>query len=166
MPPESNTPMRSPDEELLRLKLLWYFGCTTPLIYLLIAHGVQVVWFDRPGYSGGFSTLSAIHGGIMLKIFATVALALGLWLVYWRAKPFRVTNLPSDQKSSAALLPFFRRRVFAMMALADLVACSGLVLFLLTANMDFLLLGGIASYLMLTLAYPARSWFLQSAKRL
>ena len=158
--------LKTPDDELMRLKLLWYFACTTPLIYLLIAHGVQVVWFDRPGYSNGFSSLTAMQGRILFKSYATAALALACWLVYWRMKPFHLTPLQQDQNSTTALLPLFRRRAFAMMALSDLTAGSGLIIFLLTANMKFILLGGIAAYLMLTLAYPARMWFLQSAKRL
>ena len=166
MASEQNALPPTPDEELLRLKLLWYFACTTPLIYLLIAHGVQVVWFDRPGYSGGFSSLSARHGRLLLGILVTAALAIALWLAYWRWKPFEIPSLPSDQKPITALLALFKRRVFSMMALSDLTAASGLIIFLLTANMRALLLGGCAAYLMLLIAYPARTWFLQASKRL
>lgn len=165
MASEKPSPL-SPDEELVRLKLLWYFACTTPLIYLLIAHGVQIVWFDLPGYSGGFSSLSARHGRLLLGILVTAALAIALLLAYWRWKPFELPSSPPDQKPTAALLPAFKRRVFSMMALSDLTAASGLIIFLLTANMRALLLGGCAAYLMLLIAYPARTWFLQAAKRL
>lgn len=158
----TRTGMRPAHEELRRLRLLWMLGCVTPLIYLLIAHGVDLAWFRKSG--GGLMTLSDTGHGWLLHGFATAGIVLAAVVLTLRALPAR--RAPVAQSDPAAGLRGFRRRVLAMVALSDFTAGLGLILFLLTGDLRAVLAGGITAYLLYAVSYPSRVFFARAAKLL
>lgn len=149
-------------EELRRLRLLWAFGCTTPLIYLLVAHGVDLAWFRKSG--AGLLTLSVAGHAYVSAAFAAVGVILAAIVATLRILPVRRA---SDAKPGlAAAAGAFRRRVVVMVALSDLTACLGLVHFLLAADLRAVLVGGVMAYLLYAVSHPSRAFFARAAKLL
>jgi hypothetical protein len=147
------------DGELRRMRVFWGFCCASPLVYLLVAMWINGSYFSEPGGRGGLINPDPDARLRLWAAFVVCAstIAVALPLIRRRGTP--------ETADRAAILRVFRRRVLAQMALCDLAAFLGFVLFVLTADMRAVLVGGLVALLCYGQSYPTEGALDRIAKQ-
>jgi hypothetical protein len=142
-----------PENELARLRTLWYFYLLSPVAYLIIALVIDYNVF-KPNNQHGFIALSVQTYRLVLLALGAFGLAtepLILSLKAWYEK--RISDALND-------LPLFRKRLtmrtMVLAGICDIVAILGLLLFLLRGDIRTVFFFGILSLVYYAQAYPSK----------
>lgn len=151
----SEDPSRIPELEsvrpqLLTLKWLWAFSCSTPLIYLLIAHGLRITGIAERVRKA----LGSVEASLpVLLVFAGAALAGQIALLILRVRFDRQMKTAGPQPQQ--VFDIYRRRTYTFLVLSDSTAFLGLLLFLLTGEMWAMLALGSLGLMYYGQSYPS-----------
>jgi hypothetical protein len=142
-----------PENELARLRTLWYFYLLSPVAYLIIALVIDYNVF-KPNNQRGFVALSAETYRLVLLALGALGLAaepLIVWLKAWYEK--RILDALDDPS-------LFRKRLtlrtLVLAGICDVVAILGLLLFLLRGDIRTVFFFGILSLIYYAQVYPSK----------
>ena len=135
----------------------WAFGCCSPVIYLLIAHGLRVT-----GIAAKAHTWAGLDAGpaVLLPFAAAMVAAQTAMLVLRMHFDRRMNGAEPGQ-----VFDFYRRRTLFFLVLSDTTAFLGLVLFILTGKMWAVLALGCAGLLLYGQSYPSERGLVARIRR-
>ena len=143
-------------QTLRRAREIWHWALLSPLVYLLIAIGIdQAGWIDAEPLAPRPLDTPTIQGIILGLALAAIAT-----LIFARVQQQRILRgaagpaQPAVREHLERLLALWRRRYYLALAMADALAFLGLIYFLISARMWALMAAGAAAYLAYAACYP------------
>jgi hypothetical protein len=140
--------------DLNRLKWLWGFCCSSPIIYFLVARFIETHWFDSPETKGFWSM--STRGYITLAAsFVVMVMILQVAIVLVRRHYDAI--LRTLTSAPEVLLAVYTRCTFILLLLSETCVLFGFILFLVQGDIRPILPFGLCGLLFYAQAYPGET---------